>query len=83
MQDFVLTIGHTEQLSEKEDINDVKRQEKASKKKRIFRGVFVMFLCKTVAFLSNVCYNNKVNKNEKGVEAATPTPPIKTNTHFA
>lgn len=42
-----------------------------------------MFLCKTVAFLSNVCYNNKVNKNEKGVEAATPTPPIKTNEHFA
>ena len=42
-----------------------------------------MFLCKTVAFLSNVCYNDKVNKNEKGVEAATPTPPIKTNTHFA
>ena len=68
--------------SEKEDINRIGGQTKASKK-RIFRGVFVMFLCKTVAFLSNVCYNNKVNKNEKGVEAATPTPPIKTNQHFA
>ncbi|MHA3042048.1 thiamine biosynthesis protein ThiS [Streptococcus sp. 517s] len=30
-----------------------------------------------------MCYNSKVNENEKGVEAATPTPPIKTNTHFA
>ena len=42
-----------------------------------------MFLYKIVAFLPNVCYNNIVKKNEKGVEAATPTPPIKTNTHFA
>jgi len=41
-----------------------------------------MFSYKIVAFLPNVCYNNKVNKNEKGVEAATPTPPIKTNTPF-
>lgn len=49
----------------------------------ILKNSTAYFLCKTVAFLSNVCYNNKVNKNEKGVEAATPTPPIKTNTHFA
>ena len=82
VQDFVLTIGHTKLLSEKEGINNTKRQTKASKK-RFFRGVFVMFSYKIVAFLPNVCYNNKVNKNEKGVEAATPTPPIKTNTHFA
>ena len=82
VQDFVLTIGHTKQLSEKEGINNTKRQTKASKK-RFFRGVFVMFSYKTVAFLPNVCYNNKVNKNEKGVEEATPTPPIKTKQHFA
>jgi len=68
--------------SEKEDINRIGGQIKASKK-RIFRGLFVMFLDKTVAFLPNMCYNNEVNKNGKGVEAATPTPPIKTNTHFA
>ena len=43
-----------------------------------------MFSYKTVAFLPNVCYNNKVNKNENGVEAATTTPPpIKTKQHFA
>ena len=42
-----------------------------------------MFLYKIVAFLPNVCYNNRVKKNEKGVEAATSTPPIKTKTHFA
>ena len=42
-----------------------------------------MFLDKTVAFLPNMCYNNKVNETKKGVEAATPTPPIKTNQHFA
>lgn len=43
-----------------------------------------MFLYKIVAFLPNVCYNNRVNiKKEKGVEAATSTPPIKTNQHFA
>lgn len=42
-----------------------------------------MFLYKIVAFLPNVCYNNRVNVNEKGVEAATSTPPIKTKTHFA
>ena len=69
-------------LSEKEDINRIGGQTKASKK-RFFRGVFVMFLYKIVAFLPNVCYNNIVKKNEKGVEAATSTPPIKTNTHFA
>ena len=57
-------------------------QTKASKK-RFFRGVFVMFLYKIVAFLPNVCYTNIVKKNEKGVEAATSTPPIKTNQHFA
>ena len=68
--------------SEKEDINRIGGQTKASKK-RIFRGLFVMFLDKTVAFLPNMCYNNKVNENEKGVEAATPTPPIKTKQHFA
>ena len=42
-----------------------------------------MFLYKIVAFLPNVCYTNIVKKNEKGVEAATSTPPIKTNQHFA
>lgn len=42
-----------------------------------------MFLYKIVAFLPNVCYNNKVNKTKKGVEAATPTPPIKTKQPFA
>ena len=82
MQDFVLTIGHIKLLSEKEGINNTNRQTKASKK-RFFRGVFVMFLYKIVAFLPNVCYNNIVKKNEKGVEAATSTPPIKTNQHFA
>ena len=82
MQDFVLTIGHTKLLSEKEGINNTKRQTKASKK-RFFRGVFVMFLYKIVAFLPNVCYNNRVKKNEKGVEVAASTPPIKAKTHFA
>ena len=66
----------------KEGINNTKRQTKASKK-RFFRGVFVMFLYKIVAFLPNVCYNNRVKKNEKGVEVAASTPPIKTKTHFA
>ena len=42
-----------------------------------------MFLYKIVAFLPNVCYNNRVEKNEKGAEAATSTPPIKTKTNFA
>ncbi|EPR97098.1 thiamine biosynthesis protein ThiS [Streptococcus chosunense] len=42
-----------------------------------------MFLYKIVAFLPNVCYNNKVNKTKKGVEVATPTPPIKTKQPFA
>ena len=47
-----------------------------------FLEVFLpCFLDKTVAFLPNMCYNSKVN--EKGVEAATPTPPIKTKQHFA
>jgi len=40
-------------------------------------------LDKTVAFLPNMCYTDGVNENEKGVEAATPTPPIKTKQHFA
>ena len=66
MQDFVLTIGHTKLLSEKEGINNIKRQTKASKK-RFFRGVFVMFLYKIVAFLPNVCYNNRVNIKKKKV----------------
>ena len=49
-----------------------------------FLEVFLpCFLDKTVAFLPNICYNSKVNENEKGVEAATPTPPIKTKQHFA
>ena len=42
-----------------------------------------MFLYKIVAFFPNVCYYNIVKKNEKGAEAATSTPPIKTKTHFA
>ena len=42
-----------------------------------------MFLYKIVAFLPNLCYNNIVKKNEKGVEVAASTPPIKTKTHFA
>ena len=42
-----------------------------------------MFLYKIVAFLPNVCYNNRVKRNEKGVEVAASTPPIKTKTHFA
>ena len=33
----------------------------------IFRGVFVVDMYKIVAFLPNVCYNSKVNKNEKKV----------------
>ncbi|KAA9317710.1 thiamine biosynthesis protein ThiS [Streptococcus anginosus] len=37
--------------------------------------IFLVFLC-------NLWYNIFI-KNEKGVEAATPTPPIKTKQNFA
>ena len=70
-----------EQLSEKEDTNDVKRQEKASKKREFLEVFLSCFYAKQLLFCL-MCVT-KVNKNEKGVEAATPTPPIKTNQHFA
>lgn len=73
-----------EQSYENEGVSESKEKGKENPLKNAILEVFLpCFLDKTVAFLPNMCYNNRVNENEKGVEAATPTPPIKTNTHFA